>query len=180
MNEFNFRAPVKEDAKFIYELAQPFKPYIGTSPLYTYLLVSTHFSQSSVVVEDKETKQIIGFISGYIVPNRDEKTLFLWEIGVREGFHGNGLYVRMVHHLLNRLNPIWVDATASPSNDSSVKRLVVISKDINSPLSTSVLFEKKSFGKTAHEDEVLYRIGPITKQIKSKEYSLFIETNDRI
>jgi L-2,4-diaminobutyric acid acetyltransferase len=161
IKDFNFRVPVTEDAQLIYALAQPFKPYIGNNPLYNNLLVTAHFRQSSVVVEDKKTKEIVGFISGYIVPDRDEKTLFFWEIGVKEGFHGNNLYLRMAHHLINRITPQFIEATVNPSNRSSVRRLSIISKDIRSEISSSVLFEKKCFGTTNHEEELLYRIGPI-------------------
>ena len=165
LTDFNMRVPSIEDASSIYELAQPFKPLIGTNPVYTYLLITSHFKETSVVVEDKETNEIIGFISGYIVPNREEKTLFLWEIGVREGFHGNNLYIRMVQHLIKRINPIWLEATANPSNVSSIKRLGGISKEIRAEISSSILFEKKNFGKVDHEEEILYRIGPISRVV---------------
>jgi L-2,4-diaminobutyric acid acetyltransferase len=164
MANFNFRTPVAEDAQSIFDLAQPYKPYIGTNPRYTYLLIATHFQKTSVVVEDVQSKQIVGFISGYLVPDTAEKTLFLWEIGVREGFHGNGLYLRMIHHLITKINPVWVEATTNPSNRSSVERLGILSKDMNAKLSASVLFKEALFGASNHEDELLYRIGPIHAQ----------------
>ena len=161
---FRMRPPETKDAHSIYELAQPFKPFIGTNPLYTYLLVTTHFNDTSVVVEDAESHEIAGFISGYIIPGKKEKTLFFWEIGVKEGYHGNALYLRMAHYLLDRIKPLWLEATASPSNNSSVKRLISISKKIRTPIASSVLFDKSHFGPTNHEAEILYSIGPIHKQ----------------
>lgn len=156
---FRMRSPAPEDAVAIYELLQPYKPYVGTSPLYTYLLICEHFSETSLVVED-EARQIIAFTSAFIPP-RQPNTLFLWEIAVKEGFHGNNLYIRMVREICSKVSPAYVEATVNPSNDSSIRRLQKLSDIFGSECRQSTLFPSEYFGAVEHEDEDLYRIGPI-------------------
>lgn len=162
MKEFIFRQPIIDDAKNIHELAQPFKPLIGTNPIYTYLLITTHFSETSIVAIDPDSQQLAGFVSGYITPNHSDKTLFLWEIGVKHGFHGHNLYIRMVNTLIAKIQPTFVEATVGPSNASSSNRLHDISNAFNAPLNTSTQFHEHHFGALNHEKEILYSIGPIS------------------
>ena len=154
-------APEKRDAAEIYAMLQPYKPYVGTSPLYTYLLVCEHFSETSIVVKTKEG-EIVGFISAYWPPKKSN-TIFLWEIAVKEGYHGNNLYIRMVNEIYQRNTPLYIEATVNPSNISSIKRLVQLSKTFKCTYTTQTLFPSDYFGSQGHEDEVLYRIGVIEK-----------------
>ena len=161
MTEFIFRKPEKKDAAEIYALLQPYKPYVGTSPLYTYLLICEHFDDTSIVVAT-DTGEIIGFTSAYFPPKK-QNALFLWEIAVKEGYHGNNLYVRMVNAICKRNYPMYIEATVNPSNESSIKRLRQLSEMFGADWVSYTLFPSDHFGAVNHEDEVLYRIGPIEK-----------------
>ena len=160
MIHFILRRPEKKDAAEIYALLQPYKPYVGTSPCYTYLLICEHFRDTSAVAI-KAGGEIIGFTSAYYPPNKPNN-LFLWEIGVKKGYHGNQLYIHMVQAIYERCRPMYIEATVNPSNTSSIKRLKKLANLFNSDLTTDILFPSKCFGKQDHEDEVLYCIGPIS------------------
>ncbi len=161
MINFTMHAPEKRDAAEIYAMLHPYKPYVGTSPLYTYLLVCEHFNETSLVAKT-EDGEIVGFISAYSPPKR-LNTLFLWEIAVKKGFHGNNLYIRMVREIYKRNTPQYIEATVNPSNISSIKRLIQLSKIFKCTYTTQTLFPSDCFGSLDHEDEVLYRIGMIEK-----------------
>jgi L-2,4-diaminobutyric acid acetyltransferase len=161
MSDFTFRKPEKKDAVEIHAMLQPYKPYVGTSPIYTYLLICEHFSDTSIVTTI-DTGEIVGFISAYFPPKKSN-TLFLWEIAVKEGFHGNGLYLQMVEELYKCNCPMYVEATVNPSNTSFIKRLKQLSEIFTCDFTTYTLFPSDHFGKQDHEDEVLYRIGPVQK-----------------
>jgi len=160
MNDFLMRQPRKKDAAEIHAMLQPYKPYVGTSPLYTYLLICEHFRKTSIVVENND-QEIVGFISAYNPPETPG-TLFLWEIAVKEGYHGNNLYIRMVKSLYKRLKPQYIEATVNPSNTSSIKRLKKLAHMFKCEYTTQPLFPSKYFGEHSHEDEILYSIGLIS------------------
>lgn len=157
--DFILRSPERKDAAAIFEMMQPYRPYVGTSPVYTYLLICEHHAATSVVAQDARG-QIVGFISAYRVPKRPD-TLFIWEIAVREGYHGHQLCLRMMQTLCQRVNPAYIEATVNPSNASSIRRFQQLADLYGCSYASQTLFPAGDFGTQAHEDEVLYRIGPI-------------------
>ncbi|HMQ10331.1 MAG TPA: diaminobutyrate acetyltransferase [Oligoflexia bacterium] len=165
MKNFIFRKPKKSDAQEIHAMLQPYKPYVGTSPVYTYLLICEHFDDTSIVVTS-ESDEIVGFISAYQPPKK-QNTLFLWEVAVKKGYHGNNLNKKMIEKLFNRINPNYIEATVNPSNQTFIKRLKQLSKNFACELSQKVLFASDHFGTQNHEDEVLFRMGPIQKNASS-------------
>lgn len=159
MKNFSMQKPEKKDAAEIHAMLQPYKPYVGTNPRYTYLLICEHFNDTSLVAKTL-AGEIVGFIAAYLPPNQ-RNTLFLWEIAVKEGYHGNNLYIRMVKHICKRIRPTYLEATVNPSNASSIKRLKQLSSIFTCNCTNYTLFPSEYFGNQEHEDEVLYRIGPI-------------------
>jgi len=162
-----FRIPQKKDAKKIVDLIKSG----GTLDLnseYLYLLQTTHFNKTcSVAVCNDE---IIGFVSGYLVPN-EEETLFIWQVAVSSKFRGQNLAMQIIMDIFNRNNSKkqikYILSTVSPSNKSSQRVFEKVAIDFDTDMKSKTLFSLDDFI-DAHEEEVQYLIGPIT-QTKNKQ-----------
>lgn len=162
-----FRKPQKNDAKEIVNLIKEG----GTLDLnseYLYLLQSTHFSETCSVATYED--EIIGFVSGYLVPNEEEK-LFIWQVAVSSKFRGQNLAMQIIMDIFNRNNLKkeikYILSTVSPSNKSSERVFEKIANNFNTKIENKTLFSLDDFI-DAHEIEVQYLIGPITTKNKSQ------------
>lgn len=154
---FTFREPTAKDGAAIFAMMQPYKPKIGTNPLYTYLVQCEYFAGTCVAVE--KDGELIAFTSAFIPPQKPD-TLYIWEIAVKEGFHGHGLMDQMLRHLLAKTGSRFLEATVNPSNTSSSARFRNLAQAMACPCDIKTLFPESYFAPLEHEDEVLYRIGP--------------------
>jgi L-2,4-diaminobutyric acid acetyltransferase len=155
-----FRKPLAGDGPGIYALADRSKP-LDLNSRYCYLILCEHFASTCVVAERQE--QIVGFMTGYILPDRRD-TLFIWQIAVDADMRGKGLAKKMLRHLLAR--PIlkgirYIEATVNPSNDASRALFRSLARDCLVELSETMLFPAEWFGTGDHEQENLIRVGPI-------------------
>lgn len=132
------------------------------------MLICTHFANTSIIVEDDSG--IVGLISGYVIPDLPE-VFFVWQVAVHSSMRGKGVALSMAKSLLLRENLKeihYIDTTISPSNEASQKLFRRLAAELNTDVNHQPLFDKSMFGKDAHEDEDLYRIGPITQHEISK------------
>ena len=157
-----FRAPVKEDGPAIWRLVVD-SGVLDKNSLYTYLLLCEHFSQTCVLTEcDGE---IVGFVTGYILPDRDD-TVFVWQIAVDANHRGKRLASRLLDKLLERTinqKVRYLETTVSPSNLPSDRLFRKLAQRWNAELILRGGFPESLFPYDAHEAEPLYRIGPITQ-----------------
>lgn len=156
-----FRIPQKKDAKQIVNLIKS-GGTLDINSEYLYLLQSTHFSQTcSVAVYEDE---IIGFVSGYMVPNEDDQ-LFIWQVAVSSKFRGQNLAMRIILDIYNRNNSKkeikYISSTVTPSNKSSQRVFEKIAANFNTEIKNETLFSLDDFI-DAKEEEVQYLIGPIS------------------
>lgn len=160
-----FRKPQKNDAKEIVNLIKT-GGTLDINSEYLYLLQSTHFNETCSVATYED--EIIGFVSGYLVPNEEEK-LFIWQVAVSSKFRGQNLAMQIIMDIFNRNNSIkeikYILSTVSPSNESSQKVFEKIAKHFDTKIENKTLFSLDDFI-DAHEIEVQYLIGPITKNNK--------------
>lgn len=154
------RKPIKKDAPKIHKLVDESK-VLDLNSEYLYLLQSTHFSStcSVAIYEDK----VIGFVSGYMIPNC-ENTLFIWQVAVDSEYRGNDLARRLIMNIVNRdeLNIKNIQTTVSPSNKSSLRVFEKTAFELNTQIKAEKFFEIDDFN-NSHEEEVLYKIGPFKK-----------------
>lgn len=132
---------------------------------YSYLMWCEIFSDSSIVVE--KDGDIVGFISGFINPKTPDR-LFIWQVAVDELQRGNGLGTRMLYQLLDReehQDVRYVEATVSPSNIPSQHLFLGLAKKLDTECSISNYFLSIDFPRTGHENEQLYKIGPVKEKI---------------
>lgn len=92
------RVPNAEDGPAIWELIRSSKP-LDENSVYCNLLQCDHFSETCVVAE--RAGEIVGWVSGYIMPN-DPETLFIWQVAVSEKARGTGLGGLMLQSLRER------------------------------------------------------------------------------
>lgn len=157
-----FRKPQKNNVKEIVNLIKS-SGNLDLNSEYLYLLQSTHFNETcSVAIYNHE---IIGFVSGYLVPKEQEK-LFIWQVAVSSKFRGQNLALKIIMDIFNRNNLKkqikYILSTVSPSNKSSQRVFEKIANHFEVKIENSVLFSLDDFI-DAHEEEVQYLIGPISK-----------------
>jgi len=153
------RPPRKTDAADIHRLIADCPP-LDLNSVYTYLLLSEHFSGTCVLAGSGDA--IEGFISGYVPPGRPD-VLFVWQVAVDARARGKRLARRMLHALLRRpaLSGIrYVETTVGPANLASRGVFAGLAQDLGAPLREQILFPPCLFGAQHHEDEPLLRIGP--------------------
>jgi L-2,4-diaminobutyric acid acetyltransferase len=112
---YTIREPEKNDAKHIYDLVKKSK-VLDLNSQYLYLLQSTHFKNSCSVALFEN--QIIGFVSGYYLPNEND-SLFIWQVAVDENHRGKNLALNLIDNIVSRKNIRYLISTVSPSNISS-------------------------------------------------------------
>ena len=175
------RAPREEDAAPIWELVHCTDALDLNSP-YAYLLLCSHFSPAGIVATGSEG-QILGFSLGYRLPE-DQRTLFVWQIGVADQARGQGLGGRLLRSVFDRgalhaasghgaaahgagVALEYLEATVTPSNIASRMLFTRFAESRSARISESVAFRSSSFptlgdaNAKPHEDEIRLRIGPI-------------------
>ena len=159
-SSFLFRKPQKNDAKEIYQLIQA----VGTLDLnsqYLYLLQSTHFQETcSIAIYNNE---IVGFVSGYIIPNQEDK-LFIWQVAVSNKVRGQNLAMKIIMDIFNRNNSNnnikYILSTVSPSNKASQRVFEKVANHFDTNIENETLFSLDDFI-DSHEIEVQYTINTI-------------------
>ncbi|HEY8570284.1 diaminobutyrate acetyltransferase [Microbulbifer sp.] len=153
------RRPLSEDGAAVHRLIGNCPP-LDTNSLYCNLLQASHFSATSVAAElDGE---LVGFISGYLVPERPD-TLFIWQVAVAEQGRGLGLAGRMLREILARPACTQVrhlETTITPDNAASWALFRSLARRLDAKCADSVMFDRERHFNGQHDSEILLRIGP--------------------
>jgi L-2,4-diaminobutyric acid acetyltransferase len=158
--KIKLRRPVAEDGAAVYELIAQCPP-LDTNSMYCNLLQCAHFSATSVAAE--LDADIVGFISGYIQPDKPD-TLFIWQVAVGEKARGQGLASRMLKEILSRAAcdaVRFIETTITPDNRASWALFESLTNKLGTELNRSVMFERQQHFAGQHETEMLARIGPV-------------------
>jgi L-2,4-diaminobutyric acid acetyltransferase len=157
------RAPKPDDAAAIHQLIVECPP-LDLNSLYAYLLLTEHFSRTCVLAGRGD--DVLGFISGYRPPDRDD-VLFVWQVAVHPSARGEGLARRMLCELLARpalAGVCFLETTVSPDNLASRRLFAGVAKACGAAVTEHALFSRQLFGGADHQDEPLLRIGPLSWQ----------------
>ena len=160
--ELYIRAPKTEDGAAMWKVAKK-TGNLDLNSSYSYIMVADYFPASSVVAE--EDGQIVGFISGFVLPERQDTT-FVWQVGVDPDHHGKGIGTRMLTALLERSarkDVQFLETTVTPSNDASMALFGGVARRLSTNLSKTREFGRDLFPGD-HEEEVVLRIGPFTSR----------------
>ena len=135
-------------------------PPLDLNSTYAYLLLCEHFAESCVRAE--RDGRTVGFVSAYRLPRRAAE-IFVWQIAVAEDVRGQGLARAMLDELLARpalRDCRYLETTVSPSNEPSRRVFLALAREHGAAVTERKLFAESDFGNSAHESEVLIRIGP--------------------
>lgn len=158
--ELTFCRPEPSDAAGIRSLVERCKP-LDPNSTYAYLLLCHHFGATCMLA--KAGRRIVGFVSAYCPPG-DPRVLFIWQVAVDPEARGAGLGTEMMQRLLARaaLKGVrYLETTVSPSNHASRRMFQGFAQRSGVPLRERVLFGRDCFADEDHEEEILFRIGPL-------------------
>ncbi len=159
----HIRKPRAGDGFNIHQLIAD-SPPLDLNSVYSYYLLSKHFSDSCIVAESQG--KIIGFISAYRIPERPE-TLFIWQVVVDGTQRGKGIARRMLESLLQRFdcNEVrQIEATVNPSNAASRSLFERLAAEQGTTLHEETFLDASAFGPGGnHESEILLRV-PLNTQ----------------
>lgn len=166
-HEITLRTPCLEDGMSVYQLIKRCPP-LDTNSSYCNLLQCSHFAGTSVAAE--LNGQLLGFISGYIVPERPD-TLFVWQVAVDEQARGTGLASSMLVNLLSRTackHVSHLETTITQENTASWTLFKRLGKTLSADFESSAWLEKDAHFDGQHDSEALIRIGPFnTDQLRN-------------
>jgi len=163
------RPPVLEDGMDVYRLIESCPP-LDTNSSYCNLLQCSHFSETSVAAEIGGS--LVGFISGYKVPNKKvgkAETLFVWQVAVSENARGVGLASRMLSEILDRqecADVEYLETTITQDNQASWALFEGLAKKLSVNLQRSDWMDKETHFSGLHDSETLVRIGPFLRTTK--------------
>lgn len=107
--------------------------------------------------------RIVGFLSAYNPPN-DGKILFIWQVAVHSSQREKGLASIMIREVLRRpacADIEFIETTVSPKNKPSRKLFKSFADKMGAQCEEKTAFQKNLFLPDRHDDEVLFRIGPV-------------------
>lgn len=156
------RQPTDQDGYSLHQLVARCQP-LDINSVYCNLLQCTDFSSTAIAAENKQGN-LVGFISGYCPPARPD-TLFVWQVAVDSSMRGQGLGLRMLLALVQRVAAeqgiCYLETTISPDNSASIALFNKAFAALGINHHTRVLFSSEQHFSGLHADEVLYRAGPL-------------------
>lgn len=164
---FFFRRPTVADGVRVHALIAGCPP-LDSNSMYCNLLQCSHFAETCVLAENEG--DIAAFLSAYRKPH-DPEVMFIWQIAVAAKYRGLGLASRMLDALMRRspANHVsYIETSITPSNQASANLFERFAQKQAATLTKSVLFSKAEHFGGQHDDEVLFRIGPLQMQNPSQ------------
>ncbi len=157
------RRPTDGDGYNLHQLVARCQP-LDTNSVYCNLLQCSDFADTAIAAENAQG-ELVGFISGYRPPSRPD-TLFVWQVAVDSSMRGQGLALRMLLALTERVarehGVRYMETTISPDNAASQALFKRAFDKLGADCTTRTLFSRAKHFAGQHEDEVLYRAGPFT------------------
>jgi len=160
--------PALADGKAVHDLIARCPP-LDLNSSYNYFLLCSHFADTCVVAE--RDGEMVGFMSAYRLPQAMER-LFIWQVAVDSSARGHGLASRMLESLLQR--PVcaglcYLETTVSPSNRASRQVFTRFAAAHEWDWHEETFLNRDHFGAEAHEEEVLFRLGPLNHQSQEND-----------
>lgn len=159
--EVTLRLPTATDGAQVHRLIANCPP-LDPNSMYCNLLQCSHFSATSVAAE--QNGELIGFISGYVLPE-NPSTLFIWQVAVGEAGRGKGLATRMLKHIVSRPQCSQVthlETTITASNRASWALFRGLADKLDTRLVELPFFDQETHFNGEHDSELLARIGPFS------------------
>lgn len=157
-------SPTKADGAAFWRIARDSQK-LDLNSAYAYLLWCHDFSDTSVVA--RAGGETVGFVMGYRQQASPEVGV-VWQVAVDASQQGRGLAGRLLDALFARLvdrGVRYLETTITPDNAASIGLFSSFAKRWNAALERSELFARADFpdDHEHHEQEDLYRIGPLLR-----------------
>lgn len=134
------RKPRGTDGSAIWELVRECSP-LDENSMYCNLVQAEHFSDTCVVAE--MDGDIVGWISGHMIPNED--ALFVWQVAVSPRARGLGLGRQMLEHLIGREACAEADrlnTTITKDNEASWALFRSFAREVGGEISDKAHFKR--------------------------------------
>lgn len=156
-------SPTKADGAALWRIARDSRKLDLNSP-YAYLLWCRDFAETSVVA--KVDGSPVGFVIAYRRPQAPD-TALVWQVAVDASQRGQGLGGTLLDELFKRLSGQgvrYLETTITPGNKASINLFTSFARRWDAALESSTLFAGTDFPSDdeAHEQEDLFRIGPLS------------------
>ena len=152
----HLRKPNATDGAAIWELVKTCKP-LDENYMYCNLIQADHFADTSVVAElDGE---IVGWVSGYMIPAKEE--LFIWQVAVGPRARGVGLGKKMLLELVERTackGATGLKTTITKGNAASWALFSSFARAVGGDLSDEPHFQRDTHFEGRHDTEHLVAI----------------------
>ncbi|RED89195.1 diaminobutyrate acetyltransferase [Cohnella phaseoli] len=167
-----YRIPKQEDGPQIWQMVKDSR-ILDLNSTYFYLTMSRWFSESCRVAVDAESGNLIGFVIGFLQPERPD-TLFIWQIAVDARYRGRKIARKLLDEVAERSDIRFVETTIAPSNFASRSLFLkwALSRESSAVLCSGSGFSEDSFPGNVHEREDLYRIGPLGERRDPRRRSM--------
>lgn len=156
--QISLRLPVSRDALAMRQLARD-SQVLSVNSTYHYALMARMFSETSIIAQDRDI--LCGYITAFCPPQQPD-TVFVWQVGVMERFQGKGLGKKMLSTIIKKQQPVFVEASIALSNKASQNLFSSIARQFSADhIYNQAFFTRNDLGKL-EEEEILFRIGPIS------------------
>jgi L-2,4-diaminobutyric acid acetyltransferase len=159
-DEITFRNPTASDGAAIYDLIAEIGG-LERNTCYAYLLLCSHFASGGVVAESGG--RLVGFVLGYRPPSRPD-AMFVWQVGVHPDMRGRGLATRLLGEFIGLdayRECSYLEATVGTGNAASRALFSRFAAKRDLPCEIGPGYPSALFASPHHEDEDLFRIGPV-------------------
>lgn len=156
LQAIHLRKPDKADGADIWALVKRCKP-LDENSMYCNLVQAEHFRDTCVVAEIGG--EIVGWISGHIIPARD--ALFVWQVAVGEKARGMGLGKKMLRELIERDacdEASRLKTTITEDNDASWALFRSFARSIGGTLDEAPHYESTAHFDGHHDTEHMVTI----------------------
>lgn len=159
-----YRLPVTKDGSEAWKLVRD-SGGLDLNSEYSYLMLCDLFRDTCRIAECEG--KLVGFVSAFRKPG-DSRTLFVWQIAVDPGLRGYGIGKKLLLELLGdnaHAEIRFLEATIGPRNIPSRRLFLGLSQSLGAECSIASQYGSELFaGPESHEDELLFRIGPIGRE----------------
>ncbi|WP_102226596.1 diaminobutyrate acetyltransferase [Acidimangrovimonas sediminis] len=150
------RKPETTDGAEIWELIKRCKP-LDENSMYCNLVQADHFRDTCVVAE--LDGDIVGWISGHMIPSKEE--IFVWQVAVGPRARGLGLGKKMLLELIERDacdGATHLKTTITEDNDASWGLFKSFAREVGGALDDTPHFESDEHFNGAHDTEHMVTI----------------------
>lgn len=153
------RLPTPEDGAPIHNLIRK-SAFLDDNSLYCYLVIATHFSDTSVVATMGD--DLVGVVTAYIPPGQPD-TVFIWQVAVDTLAQKRGLAGSMLRHILagEACREVrFMETTVTKDNQASRAMFNSLAKKLDCEIEESLMFDRKQHFLNLHDSEYKLRLGP--------------------